>query len=91
MYVVVTDKECVVSRSLKQLNQKMSTQFVDNNFRQLGNNKFIHCSNEDFEFVKDLKIMSSIPMKLLYKKDNMLLYLIIVNMLMTFILMVKGG
>ena len=68
MYVVVTDKECVVSRSLKQLNQKMSTQFVDSNFQQLGNHKYIRCSAEDIEFEKDLKIMSAIPMKLLYKK-----------------------
>ena len=90
MYVVVTDNECVISRNLKNLNKKMSTEVVENNFRTLGFNKVVFCNTENMEFVKDLKIMSAIPMKLLYKKDNMLTYLIIANLAMSFILLVKG-
>ena len=80
MYIVITDNECVISRNLKNLNKKMSTGFVDSNFKQLGLNKVVFCNTENMEFVKDLKIMSAIPMKLLYKKDNMTMYLIIANL-----------
>ena len=90
MYVVITDNECVVSRNLKNLNKKMSTEFVDNNFRQLGFNKVVFCNTEDMEFIKDLKIMSAIPMKLLYKKDNTLMYIVIANLVISLVLLLKG-
>ena len=90
MYVVITDNECVVDRNLKNLNKKMSTGFVDNNFKQLGTNKVVFCNVTDMEFIRDLKIMSAIPMKLLYKKDNTLLYIVIVNLIVSFILLMKG-
>lgn len=90
MYVVITDNECVISRNLKNLNKKMSTQFVDNNFRQLGFNKVVFCNTENMEFVKDLKIMSAIPMKLLYKKDNTLMYIVIANLVISLVLLLKG-
>ena len=90
MYIVITDNECVVSRNLKNLNKKMSTEFVDNNFRQLGFNKVVFCNTENMEFVKDLKIMSAIPMKLLYKKDNTLMYIVIANLVISLVLLLKG-
>ena len=90
MYIVITDNECVISRNLKNLNKKMSTQFVDSNFKQLGFNKVVFCNTENMEFVKDLKIMSAIPMKLLYKKDNTLMYIVIANLVISLVLLLKG-
>jgi len=90
MYIVITDNECVISRNLKNLNKKMSTEFVDSNFKQGGFNKVVFCNTENMEFVKDLKIMSAIPMKLLYKKDNTVLYIVIANLVISLILLMKG-
>lgn len=91
LYVVILQNESVIDRSLNRINKKLSTKFEESNFKLIGTHKFCDCSKEEnFEFVKDLKIMSAIPMKLLYKKDNTLMYLILLNILLSFILMVKG-
>lgn len=91
MYIVILPEECVIERNLKRINKIMSAQFEESNFHTLGNHKICDCRREDYEFVQDKKIMSSIPMKLLYKKDNTLLYVMIANLLLSFILLAKGG
>ena len=90
MYIVLLSNNVVIKPNLKMINKKLKSALTEDDFNSLGKYKVVRLDKTNLDFVKDIKIMESIPMKLLYKKDMLIPMLIGINILISFILLVKG-
>lgn len=80
MYYVISDNGIISGKSIKEINRKSKSIFDENEFKACGADKVVKVTNEDIDFVQDKKRLSLIPIKQLYKSDNVnnLLYIIMV-------------
>lgn len=90
MYIVLCPNNVVIKPNLRLVNKKLNATLMEEDFKSLGKYKVIQLDKTSLDFVKDIKIMESIPMKLLYKKDMLIPMLVGINILISFILLVKG-
>ncbi len=90
MYIAIVPNNVVIRPTIRGINKKLDTALEEKDFKTLGKFRVVTLSPENLEFVKDIKIMQSIPMKTLYKKDTLIPILIGINIMLTFILLVKG-
>ena len=90
MYIAIVPNNVVIRPTIKGINKKLDSALEEKDFKTLGKFRVVTLSSENLEFVKDIKIMQSIPMKTLYKKETLIPILIGINIMMTFILLVKG-
>lgn len=90
MYIAIVPNNVVIRPTIKGINKKLDAALEEKDFKTLGKFRVVTLSSENLEFVKDIKIMQSIPMKTLYKKETLIPILIGINIMMTFILLVKG-
>ena len=90
MYIVLLSNNVVIKPNLNMVNKKLKIALAEDDFKSLGRYKVVQLDKTSLDFVKDIKIMESIPMKLLYKKDMLIPMLIGINILISFILLVKG-
>ena len=90
MYVAITNTGVYVGKSLKDINKKSKCQFDADEFHAVGNDFVVNVNSLDFSFLQDKKRLSMIPMRNLYKKDNVMIF-IIINLFLTLICVFKGG
>lgn len=90
MYIAIVPNNVIIKPTLKGINKKLESALEEKDFKSLGKFRVADISKENLEFVKDLKIMQSIPMKTLYKKETLIPILLGINIMLTFILLVKG-
>ncbi len=90
MYIAIVPNNVVIRPTIRGINKKLDTALEEKDFKTLGKFRVVTLSPENLEFVKDIKIMQSIPMKTLYKKETLIPILIGINIMLTFILLVKG-
>lgn len=90
MYIVLCPNNVVIKPNLKLINKKLNATLMEEDFKSLGKYKVVQLDKTSLDFVKDIKIMESIPMKLLYKKDMLIPLLVGINILISFVLLVKG-
>lgn len=90
MYIAIVPNNVVIRSTIKGINKKLDSALEEKDFKSLGKFRVVTLSADNLEFVKDLKIMQSIPMKTLYKKETLIPLMIGINIMLTFILLVKG-
>lgn len=90
MYIAIVPNNVVIRPTIRGINKKLDIALEEKDFKTLGKFRVVTLSPENLEFVKDIKIMQSIPMKTLYKKETLIPILIGINIMLTFILLVKG-
>lgn len=91
MFVVVTPRRVVTASSLRKINKKLNSKIELTDFKSAGTDFIVNLTDTDLDFVRDMKAMASIPIRNLYKKDNTVLILCVLNLLMTFIGIAAGG
>ena len=69
-YYVVTDNDIFTFRNLKKLNNSLKTQFDINDFKRLGSDYILFCSDVDIVYQRDLHYLSQIPIQNLYRTDK---------------------
>ena len=69
MYFVITNSKIYAKKDIKAL-KKVGLAFETTDFKPLGSDYILTLSDENFEYVKDLNKISSIPMSLLFKGEN---------------------
>lgn len=90
MFYVITKTGVASGKSIKEINRKTGSIFDVDEFHGIGTDFVVQVDVPDLSFVQDKKRLSMIPMRNLYKKDSLIIF-VILNMIMTFFCLVKGG
>jgi hypothetical protein len=69
MYIVITGENITIKRNLKQLNKKLKTNFVKDDFKKYNSNYILNINGDDIEFKRDANELDRIFVSKLYKKD----------------------
>ena len=89
MFYVVTQNKIYKGKTLKEVNKAINGQIDLDEFHPVGTDLIVHLSASDLDFVQDKRKLSSIMFGNFFKKDTLTRNLIIVNLIFTFICMVK--
>lgn len=90
MFYVVSKTGVTSGKNIKEINRKCDAVFDVDEFRGCGTDFIIQVDVPDLSFVQDKKRLSQIPMRNLYKKDSIIIF-VILNLIMTFFCLVRGG
>ncbi|MBP3284977.1 MAG: hypothetical protein J6M02_05715 [Clostridia bacterium] len=91
MFVVITPQRVVTSNTLRGINKKLNSKMELTDFKSVGTDFIVNLNDTDLDFIRDMKAMAAIPIRNLYKKDNTVLILCILNVLLSFIGIASGG
>ncbi|NLE04527.1 MAG: hypothetical protein GX638_06980 [Crenarchaeota archaeon] len=69
MYIVITGENITIKRNLKQLNKKLKTNFVKDDFKKYNSNYILNVNGDDIDFKRDANELDRIFVSKLYKKD----------------------
>lgn len=90
MFFAITDHAVFTGKNLEKLNEKMNAKLEEHEFKALGSDFIVYLTVENFDFVQDKKRLSLIPMERLYRHDNFPKLIWCLQLLMLFIILVRG-
>jgi len=70
MFIVIKNDNVTIKRSLKDINKKLKTNFVKEDFKNLNSNYVMNIDNLDLDYKKDVTELNRVFVQKLYKKDN---------------------
>lgn len=89
MFYAVTQNKIYKGKTLKEVNRAINGQIDLDEFHPVGTDLIVYLSASDLDFVQDKRKLSSIMFGNFFKKDTLTRNLMIINLIFTFICMVK--
>lgn len=89
MYYVLTKNRIYKGKSTNDINHQLDGMLDEDEFKQIGPDMIVNLSESDIDFVQDKKKLSSIMFGNFFKKDTTPKILAIVNLVFTFIILIR--
>lgn len=88
MYYVITKNGVRSSGSLDKLNSNLDMKMDDDEFKAIGADRIVNLTDEDYDFVRDKKRMSSIAFQNFFMKDTRPTMYFIIELIIMFIILI---
>ena len=89
MFYVITKRGVISGNSLNKVNQILNIKLEKEEMISTGNDYITNITDEDLDFLRDKKRLSTILFGNFFKKDKSEKMFIIINMILTFIILVS--
>lgn len=88
MFVIINNDNVLIRKNLKQINAKLKTAFVKEDFKNYNSNYILNVNNDDLDYKRDIFELNKVFVQKLYKKDNsnMIIYAFFVIMLLLLVI-----
>lgn len=89
MFYVITTHAIYKGKTVKDVNNQIKGTLDMDEFKQVGPDMIINLTEKDLDFVQDKRKLSTIMFGNFFKKDNTPKILTIINLIFTFLIMVR--
>lgn len=87
IFIVINEDKITIKRTLKELNKRLNTKFMKDEFKKYNADYILNVNNDDLDYKRDVNELSKVFVNKLYKKDissfiNYAFYVIFIIMLL---------
>lgn len=90
MFICITDNFIYKNKSLDKLNKKNNFRFDLQDFKVVGSDYIINCTNKDIEFIQDKNSLYNASLSSLFRKDNSNKFILIFILLLNIVVLLSN-